>query len=205
MSTIGNTITHGVTLANTGTYTSPLTITATGYIENTGTGDAIFGPNSQAWTVVNYGRVAVNLGTFGQGGIDLKDGGLVANSGTITAPGFGVLIAGAAGTVTNSGTIKSGDRSGVYLSVGGSVNNAGGLIQGYYGVAITGGAGTVSNSAEIAATGREGVSLGLGGYLDNTSTGTIVAADAAVVASEAAATVINSGTIIGAIVLYRGR
>jgi hypothetical protein len=36
MSTISNTITHSVYLANYGTYASPLTITSTGYVNNPG-------------------------------------------------------------------------------------------------------------------------------------------------------------------------
>ena len=38
-------------------------------------------PNTQAWTVSNYGRIF----STGSSGIDLKDDGLVSKPGTITA------------------------------------------------------------------------------------------------------------------------
>ncbi|MFI4948480.1 MAG: hypothetical protein ACHQC9_06745, partial [Alphaproteobacteria bacterium] len=119
---IANTITQGITLSNSGTYASPLTITSTGYIDNTGTGSGIYGPNNSAWTVVNQGTVTATAGD----GVDLALGGSVDNAGTgglIQGYG-GIVIKGAAGTVTNSATIigtgTTTSAAGVYLSAGGS-------------------------------------------------------------------------------------
>lgn len=94
MGTISNTIATGITLG-TGTYTSPLTVTSSGYIDDTGTGDAIYGSNTQAWTVDNYGRIR----STGNDGIKLLDGGAVdnTNTGTITGASAGICIGGAAG------------------------------------------------------------------------------------------------------------
>jgi hypothetical protein len=58
MSTISGTVTTGVTLGQAG-YTSPLTITANGYVENTGTGATVFASGTYANpTVVNMARSA---------------------------------------------------------------------------------------------------------------------------------------------------
>src|SRR5437016_6337060 len=110
MSTISNTIAHGITLATSGAYTSPLTIAASGYIDNTGAGDAIFGPDTQPWAVVNAGRVA-SIGSASRNGINLGNGGFVANSGSITGSVDGIFIGGASGSVINSGTISGAGTS----------------------------------------------------------------------------------------------
>ena len=47
MATISGTINNGITLDNSGSYASPLTITATGAVV-AGSGDAIYGPGTQA-------------------------------------------------------------------------------------------------------------------------------------------------------------
>src|SRR5579864_4449531 len=140
MGTISNTISIGITLAAIGTYSSPLTITASGYVSDNGTKDAIYGPNTQAWTVANYGRVA-EFGTYGRYGIHFGDSGLVLNSGTISATRSGVFISGGAATLTNSGVIEGG-RSGIRLSHTGAsydtVTNAGTIAGITAGVADSG-------------------------------------------------------------------
>ena len=131
-STISNTITAGITLGS-GTFSSPLTVTSTGYIDNTGTGDAIYGPNTQAWAVYNGGRI-VATDPAGDG-IDFENGGYVDNAGTIKGGDDGIFITGAAGTVTNSGAIIGTSFEGIRLQDGGSVDNTGtGLISGPRGV-----------------------------------------------------------------------
>jgi hypothetical protein len=183
MSAIDNTVTSGITLATSGTYASPLTITSMGYVDNTGTGDAIYGPNTQAWTVVNYGRVA-STGTAGRYGVSLGDGGAVSNSGTIIALQAGIFVGSAPGTITNSGTI-SGSNYGVKLTAGGVVTNqSGGRIvatntMGVHvvptsgiGIYIVNALGTVSNAGYI--TGNvAGIELGAGGSVTNQGGGTI--------------------------------
>jgi hypothetical protein len=75
MSTVSHTITHGVTLGSAG-YTSPLTITAGGYIKDGhGSSDAV--DASYPAVVVNYGSIVggKRLGT----GVYLYAGGTVTN------------------------------------------------------------------------------------------------------------------------------
>jgi O-antigen biosynthesis protein len=174
MSTITSSVTHGITLATSGSYASPLTITVTGGV-TASSGDAVYGPSTQAWTVANYGTV---LSTSGKG-INFAAGGSVDNTGLIEGQAQAIYITGSAGTVTNSGTINGeGPSNGIDLLAGGSVINTGtGLIEGYFGVATsptTPGVTTVTNFGTIIGTSNNGVALDEGG------------------------TVIDSGTIIGA-------
>ena len=194
MSTIATTIYTGITLG-TGTYTSPLTITSTGAVEAT-SNDAIHGDSSAAWTIVNFGTVETT-GTGGDG-IDLRAGGSVTNTGAGLIKGSrGVFIVGAAGTVTNAGTILGTSGYGLQLFAGGSVDNTGtGLIEGSRGVFIGGGAGTVTNAGTILGTGGYGVRLPAGGSVDNTGTG-LIEGSVSVFIVGAAGTVTNSGTILG--------
>ena len=168
MSTISNTITQGITLATSGTYASPLTITSVGYVvDNSGTKDAVYGPNMQGWTVVNQGR----LTSSGGSGIDLRAGGLVDNSGTIVGTSqIGVYITGG-GTVINAGTIVGGATAGVQLFSGVLANQAGGFINASTGrgVSVVGGAGSVTNLGSIAGPSDVGVALFAGGEVINGS------------------------------------
>jgi hypothetical protein len=220
MSTITTPVNHGIvlgTVSSAGTYASPLTITASGGVTASGA-YAVFGPNSQAWTVANYGTV-LNTGSYA---IELLLGGSITNSGTGLIEGYfyGVDINGAAGTVTNSGTIISTDTAGraagVYLEAG-RVDNTGTII-GHYGVLIVHG-GYIHNSGVIEANDRYGVVFSNGGTvinsgsiisligppdaasvflasgtLTNTSTGLIEGGKGVAIVS---GTVNNAGTIIG--------
>jgi len=198
MSTItGTMVTSGVTLSTAGAYTSPLTIASDGAVE-VASGDAITGPNSQAWVVENDGTVTAANGS----GIYLGLGGTVSNNGSAaliaTGTGFGVDIRGAAGTVHNSGTIRATTGTGVFLNTGGYVDNSAGLLTGSgSGVYIKGGIGLVSNGGTI--TGYVyGINLRLGGTVSNIGSTALIDASLAhgvLIAGGAAGTVINSGTI----------
>ena len=143
MSTISGTITHSITLATTGIYASPLTIAATGTVSNNGTGDAIYGPATNAWTVTNLGRVSA---TGSYDGVDLRAGGLVTNGSTSDTT---ALIVGGVGSVGFPGK-EAGGAGGVGISVAGSAGIAswgtitggsGGAGGGYGGRGGEGGAG----------------------------------------------------------------
>ncbi|HEX3864938.1 MAG TPA: Hint domain-containing protein [Stellaceae bacterium] len=163
MSTVYGTVAHTITLTATGTYNSPLTISTSGYVGNGGT--AVFGPNTQAWSVENYGTV--------DGTIDFLRGGNVSNAsgGFISASADGVDIAGAAGTVINAGVISGSE--GIDLFSGGSVTNeANGFVGGgIYAILVGASAATINNVGML--SGRlGGALLGGGGILTN-SGGTI--------------------------------
>lgn len=55
--TISNSVTMGVTLGTSGAYTSPLTITDTGSINNEGTGAGIYA--TAASTILNAGSISL--------------------------------------------------------------------------------------------------------------------------------------------------
>jgi hypothetical protein len=113
-------------------------------------------------TVTNYGTISgppISSSESGNG-VELRDGGLLTNFGTVV--GGGVLVRDALGTVVNSGVILgNANYGGVYMQSGGTVTNlAGGRISANgatssyhgappYGVFITGGAGTVTNAGTI--------------------------------------------------------
>ena len=197
MASISTTITTGVTLATTGSYASPLTIAAQGYINDTGdAGNAILGPSSQAWTVANYGRIR----STGSNGIDLKDGGLVTNGvgATISGNADAILIGKQTGTVINAGTITAAKFEGVYLNSYGYVSNAStGVISGAdEGVYAANKPVTVVNAGTISGSVFQGIYLYNGGAVCNTG-GLISGGREGILVTETSGSVGNSGTIAG--------
>jgi len=173
----------------------PTTITGTGVLEAGLSGDA-----SRAWEIVNAGTVSRTVA--GGSGIRLLAGGTVTNSGAasrINGDYAGIRISGAAGTVSNAGTV-SGVYFGAYVYQGGSVTNlVTGTITGRQ--AVYGGLGAlaVDNAGMIAggtAVSQSGVRLRSGGSLTNQSTGTI-SGHYGVRLQGSAGTVDNAGTILG--------
>lgn len=213
MSTINTTINHGITIG--ATYTSPLTITASGAVDNNGVGKAVFGG---AATVLNHGYITATGSSAGLGysGVYLG-GGSLDNSGTVIGAGYaadfqgageitnsGILSGGRWGatsrglfTIANTGTI-SGASEGVVLFAGGFINNSA-LIAGSDGIGISGGAGTAVNNGTIAGTYGVAIALFSGGVISNTGTGLISAGGpyAAVAISGDAGSVTNAGTLSG--------
>ena len=132
-------------------------------------------------------------------------GGSVHNLGTAALiEGYtGIYIAGAAGTVTNTGTISGTGstfaNAGIHFSAGGSINNLGAtsLIKGQrVGVYIYGTLGTVTNAGTIIGVGDRGVALYAGGKVTNS--GRIAGnGDQGVYIYGTLGTVINSGKITG--------
>jgi hypothetical protein len=159
---------------------NPLTITSTGSVTTTASGDAINAPSGTAWQINNAGTISGVIGTSSAGiyssasgiavqntgkisgsvaGLWLSSGGTVTNgaSGLISATGsYGVYIAGAAGVVTNLGTI-TGSSYAVDLTFSSAANRVvvapgavfNGLVSGGNGVlelAGSGAAGTLSGT-----------------------------------------------------------
>jgi hypothetical protein len=170
--------------------------------------------SGSAGTVTNYGTIS-GTGTSGSG-VHLYAGGTVTNgadgatAALITGADSGVNITGAAGTVTNAGTITATGAYGVgvFLDLGGSVTNGAygataALIAGAAaGVMLFDGAGTVSNAGTLSAAGKygAGIDLDLGGSIINGAggeTAALIAGAAGIAVYGAAATVTNYGTIAG--------
>lgn len=174
---------------------NPTTITGTGLLTAGLNGDA-----SRAWEVVNAGTVSNAV--LGGSGIRLLAGGTVTNTGAaglISGDYAGIRISGAAGTVSNAGTV-SGTDNGVYVYQGGSVTNlATGTITGRRAVYGGTGALAVDNAGIIAggtAVSQSGVRLRTGGSVTNHSTGTISGHYGAHLQGSVG-TVDNAGTILG--------
>ena len=224
--TTGSTIGHvlsgtyasGVVLSNPTTQ-NPATVTAAGYVTNSGTnfpGDGITaGTPGVGWTITNFGKIV----DIGGSGIHLTTGGAVINE-------AGALISGAAGitsdlnaTIVNSGTIIGNGTNGgaINLSGGTVINGPGGataaLIEGASGVLIgfngtsSGGVGTVQNFATIIGTAGTGVLL-TGGSVINGATGSTAAliegTGGGIQIGNGIGTVSNFGTILNGVLLIDG-
>ena len=139
-------------------------------------------------------------------GVRFAYGGGVTNSGSassIYGQSFGIHIAGDVGTVSNDGTIASGQTTGasdgVYLGSGGSVTNTtSGTITGYdSGVMVTGAEGTVVNQGMIIGSNFAGVVFYQGGTLTNAAGATISGYGGVLMTATGGvgSTLVNAGTI----------
>ncbi|GAA5266632.1 hypothetical protein ACOSOMT5_P3061 [Acidiphilium sp. MT5] len=174
---LNQSISTGISLATTGTYQTPFTITSQGHVAPTaavvgasGT-IGIYGSAASGLTLINQGVVNGGTGGTGSGagggaggtGVDLSGVGSFSNSGAITggSGGYAYDLGGAGGigldpsgggTFSNSGTITGGN--------GGRIEFGGTGGTGGVGVDPSG-RGTFSNSGTI--TGGNGGGNGLGG------------------------------------------
>jgi T5SS/PEP-CTERM-associated repeat protein len=109
------------------------------------------------------------------------------------------LIHGAAGTVSNDGTITGTSGDGIRLASGGAVTNSGSasaITGGGSGVDITGPSATVTNDGTITGTSHDGVVLSSGGQVTNNgSAASISGGNFGVYIDGAAGTVTNDGTV----------
>ena len=144
-----------------------------------GVGVAIY---NAAGVVTNFGAIeGAAQGVFLDSGGSVTNGTLIDTGALIQGgsgvfhDGAGVVVRGAAGTVTNFGAIEStqAQADAVLLADGGSlVNGAGGdrgaLVEGYYhGVTVSGAAGSITNFGTIEGRSSSGVSLVAGGAVTN--------------------------------------
>ncbi|MGI8840253.1 MAG: beta strand repeat-containing protein [Caulobacteraceae bacterium] len=149
-------------------------------------------------------RGTVNTYGYIQGdhdGVQLDEGGTVANNGFITGGYRGVYTTGGAATVSNFGAITGGDQ-GVFLKDGGYLRNGGfggstALIEGDVGIYAT--AATVNNLATVDGY-FSGVFLAAGARLTNgsaTDRFALVKGETGVFTVGATSTIANYGTIEG--------
>ena len=189
---------------------NPLTITSTGSVTTTASGDAISAPSGTAWQINNAGTISGVIGTSSAGiysaasgiavqntgkisgyvaGLWLSSGGTVTNgaSGLISATGsYGVYIAGAAGVVTNLGTI-TGSSYAVDLTFSSAANRVVVAPGAVFNGLVSGGNGTLELASGAGSGSISGLNTG--------STGSFQKFAALVVDAGASWTLSGSNTI----------
>jgi len=137
-------------------------------------------------TVTNAGAIAGASGSgvvLGNGGgLTNRKGATIEGTDTFVAGSSGgqragVSVAGAAGTVINSGITSAPVGPGVQLLAGGQVTNwSGGAIYGAGGVFIAGAAGTITNGGVLLGAAAGAAVLYKGGTIVNWANGAIIGA-----------------------------
>ncbi|APG31136.1 Hemagglutinin-related protein [Granulibacter bethesdensis CGDNIH4] len=197
-----NSFVPGLTLNVMGTLINRSTLVSTGSIINSGfivNSSAIYGgisfvgsgaiTNALSSAIINSNGAAISgqassvtnegtlfghrSGTVAGYGISFQAGGTIINSGPVSGDDSGIMINGAAGTITNIGAITGVTSYGIGLLNGGYVSNASGVVisGGLIGIYATGAAATIVNdaNASIAGTSGSGVAINLqaGGTITN--------------------------------------
>ncbi len=180
-------------------------LAADGIVTNNSTG-TITGQNSGVF--LSHGGSLSNKGDISStaansAAADLELGGSVINflGGSISGTAYGAFVAGAQGSVINSGSISATTYYGVSLTAGGSVENdaTGSIVGQTAGVNLSKQSATVVNSGSISAIGSGGaaVSVNAGGSVTNNSGGTLSGVNFGVFAYGAPATFSNAGLATG--------
>ncbi len=173
-----------------------VSVAATGTLSAAAAGIAISGASGM---VTNAGGDILASGSTAPG-VFLGAGGSVSNAagGTI-GTGFGVYIAGAAGTIDNAGQLRGDRNTGVEMNAGGTLTNeSSGTITGHYsGVHIQGGAGTAFTGGSIAGSNGSGILLDAGGLVSVADGGIVTGSGNGLSFAGALATLGNAGSISG--------
>jgi hypothetical protein len=198
----GGSVTNAATGVITGSANGVHATGASGTIANNGTitGGAASGYGlllGASGSVTNTGLIS------GRDGIGLSAGGSLSNaaggviSGVGTA-GVGLFIAGAPGTVTNTGHV-TGNHLGILDEAGGTIADAaGGVISGATaGILTDGTTASVVNSGSISATTGAGVDMGDGGQITNNAGGSIYGSGDGVFVTGGIGLLTNTGSIAG--------
>ena len=180
---------------------NPLTITASGGVTSTGSGqDAIDGGPGTLWSIVNGGKIAST-----NDGLSLRGGAKVTNQAGASisgqgANGAGIFVMGGHATVTNGGSISGPNHHGILINAGGTVTNskAGSNQRQHTGVFMQSVHRLDQQRRHISSNGSDGTAAYLesGGSITNLTGGTITGAKFGAFI-EAGGTVTNSGTITG--------
>src|SRR5579872_1313013 len=87
--TITGTINHSIVIGTTGSYASPLTIAATGYVSNNGSGYAISYNGYAPISITNFGRISATGGhdavRFDRTNATISNYGTISVSGSVSA------------------------------------------------------------------------------------------------------------------------
>jgi hypothetical protein len=150
----GRIVNHGAIQSPNTAYT--VVVVGGGYLTNSqggyiGSGGVFFGGGTG--TIVNHGQIVDTNGL----GVDLDAGGSVGNTGLIEGSSIGIGIYGAAGTITNSGTISGG--GGTAISFGGTGSNLLVLENGYKLVGGVYGNASATNTVKLAGSAGAAVSV----------------------------------------------
>ncbi len=188
---------------------SPVSVTPTGTVLETGTLAALGGPAIVSpWIIGNQGLLQSAQGE----GVLLFSGGTITNGGTANAAatiigGLQGVEVGGASQVVNYGSISGIVQFGVWFGAGGSLVNGDDshaqarISGGGNGVLVVGGTGSIANGGTIEGTAGAAISMLGGGSIANGSTASATARLAGGVdgihAYTVAATVANAGTIVG--------
>ena len=162
---------------------NPLTITSTGSVTSTSSSDAIDAPSGTAWQINNAGTISGVIGTSSAGiyspasgiavqntgniagsvaGLWLTDGGSVTNgaAGVISSTGsYGIYVSGAAGSITNLGTI-TGASYAVDLTFSSASNRVVVAPGAVFNGTVSGGAGTLELATGASAGSITGLNTG---------------------------------------------
>jgi hypothetical protein len=219
------TVTNGGSIIGLGTSGIGVAMLAGGSVINGSTADThalisgvvAVGIVGGTGTVANYGTITSDATTISSttAGVYMSTGGTVTNgsskvtSALISGP-YGVSIGGAAGTVSNFGTIGGLTAEiGVALLAGGSFTNGAisdktALVRAATGVGTAGAPATIQNYGTIISGGttvlNSGVYMQSGGVVTNgstTDTTAFIRGLVGVYSKNAAATVTNFGTLTG--------
>jgi Bacterial Ig-like domain len=118
---------------------NPLTITTTGSVTSTSSSDAISAPSGTAWQINNAGTISGVAGTSSAGIYSSASGITVQNTGKIAGTAAGLWLS-SGGAVTNgaAGVISSTGSYGIYVSgAAGSITNLGTITGASYAVDLT--------------------------------------------------------------------
>lgn len=194
----------GVLLDNPGTVANGSASNVSASISGQTTG--IFWTSGSA-TILNDGTISASgsFGVVGVGGGTIVNGATNDTTATISSPNDAVFLFGGAATIANYGTIASTQAFGIVTTGPTTLTNFNTIAGAQIGV-VTAATGTIANSGSIVGTSSTGAWLEGGGTITNGGAGfatpQISGGVEGVLITGPSGTVINYGTIAGAVGVY---